>query len=133
MRYIMKLAAKYCTVFAVLSLLVFVLSASAEDKGMKPCADDVAKFCKDVKPGEGRIVACLKEHQNDLSASCKEKMEKLAEVRKKGSEMNKACHDDISKFCKDVKPGGGKIIQCLKEHSSDLSSECKGALPQGKK
>ena len=133
MRTTMKSIAMFFAVFAGLSLLIFVLNASAENVGMKPCADDIAKFCKDVKPGEGRIVACLKEHQNDLSASCKEKMEKMAEVRKKGSEMNKACHDDISKFCKDVKPGGGKIIQCLKEHSSDLSSECKGALPQGKK
>jgi len=35
------------------------------------------------------------------------------------------CRADIQKFCGNVKPGGGAIIKCLKEHSSELSPECK--------
>lgn len=35
------------------------------------------------------------------------------------------CHGDIQKFCKGMKPGGGAIAQCLKEHEADLSQECK--------
>lgn len=35
------------------------------------------------------------------------------------------CHDDIQKFCKDMKPGGGAVAQCLKQHESELSQACK--------
>ncbi len=35
------------------------------------------------------------------------------------------CHDDIQKFCKDVKPGGGAIARCLKAHEAELSPACK--------
>jgi hypothetical protein len=38
------------------------------------CEPDVEKFCAQVKPGEGRVIACLKEHQSDLSAACASQM-----------------------------------------------------------
>src|SRR5215813_9724219 len=34
------------------------------------CQPDVAKFCSDVQPGGGRIVACLKQHASELSDAC---------------------------------------------------------------
>ena len=43
---------------------------SNADKANKPCAADIQKFCKDVKPGEGRIIECLKSHQSKLSQAC---------------------------------------------------------------
>ena len=36
------------------------------------CADDIAKLCKDAKPGGGRIVKCLKQNEKDLSAEWRE-------------------------------------------------------------
>ncbi len=130
MHTIVKSVARFCSVFAGLSLLALSVSASAEETGMRPCADDIAKFCKDVKPGGGRIESCLKEHQNDLSVSCKERM---ALAGKKRADVSEACSEDASKLCKDIKPGGGRIIRCLKEHSTDLSVKCKEALPQGRR
>lgn len=38
------------------------------------CKDDAAKVCKDTKPGEGRILRCLKQHEGDLSPACKQQM-----------------------------------------------------------
>lgn len=38
------------------------------------CKDDAAKLCKDTKPGKGRILRCLKQHEGELSAACKEQM-----------------------------------------------------------
>lgn len=40
-------------------------------KGVKACHADIEKWCKDVKAGEGRVGACLKEHAKELSKSCK--------------------------------------------------------------
>lgn len=35
------------------------------------CKQDVQSLCKDVKPGEGRIVACLKANREKVSGGCK--------------------------------------------------------------
>src|SRR2546426_6469551 len=33
------------------------------------CEEDAQKFCAGVQPGAGRIVRCLRQHDNDLSAA----------------------------------------------------------------
>jgi len=35
------------------------------------CSDDIIKHCIDVPVGEGRILACLDDHQEDVSERCK--------------------------------------------------------------
>jgi hypothetical protein len=35
------------------------------------CSDEVAKHCSDVDPGEGGLVACLREHESSLGDACK--------------------------------------------------------------
>ncbi|HEU0188170.1 MAG TPA: cysteine rich repeat-containing protein [Gallionellaceae bacterium] len=95
----------------------------------KPCADDAAKFCKGVEQGEGRIARCMKEHENELSPACKQNIAKAKERVKEAAE---ACKGDIEKVCKDVKPGGGRILRCLKQHEDTLSPACKAEFQQGK-
>jgi len=47
----------------------------------KACADDVKKFCSDVKAGEGRILQCLKRHGQDLSQGCSNVMQQRGKYR----------------------------------------------------
>jgi hypothetical protein len=35
------------------------------------CAPDVERYCKRVRPGQGRILACLKGREADLSQACR--------------------------------------------------------------
>ena len=35
------------------------------------CKGDAEKFCKGIKPGQGRILSCLKSHQAELAPACK--------------------------------------------------------------
>jgi putative cell wall-binding protein len=42
------------------------------------CLADVKKFCRGVKPGEGRIIACLKENSSKLSPACAERLSKAS-------------------------------------------------------
>jgi Cysteine rich repeat len=88
------------------------------------------RFCKDVKPGGGRPVRCLKEHEKDLSTQCKASID---EARAKVKEAQEACADDVQKLCKDVKPGGGRIVRCLKENEQQLSPECRDRLTRFRK
>ena len=39
-----------------------------------------------------------------------------------------ACKPDADKFCSDVKPGGGRIIACMKQHEDELSPACRAAI-----
>jgi hypothetical protein len=89
------------------------------------CKADVDKFCAQVKPGGGRIVQCLKQNEPQLSDSCKERM-KMAQAEMK--EIKDACADDVQQYCAGMKPGGGRIANCLKDHKDKLSAECKTAL-----
>jgi hypothetical protein len=34
------------------------------------CKADAEKFCKGIRPGRGRILACLKSHQSELAPAC---------------------------------------------------------------
>ncbi|MEI8346626.1 MAG: cysteine rich repeat-containing protein [Pseudomonadota bacterium] len=113
----------------------FVQLSMAKDmpcvgKGDCPCSADAEKFCKDVEPGPGAMMKCLKEHDNELSAACKEKCQ---EMGGKFKNAKKACKADRESFCKDVKPGRGNMAKCLKEHDSELSEECKSSFPHHQK
>jgi cysteine rich repeat protein len=36
------------------------------------CATDIQYFCAGVQPGGGRIIACLKQHKDQVSDGCKQ-------------------------------------------------------------
>jgi hypothetical protein len=108
-----------------LVLIIFIWSVCrtwpvfAEER--RPCTEDIATFCKDVKPGGGRVTICLKKHEEQLSSLCKDK---LQERQKRLDEAKRACTNDIEKFCKGVEPGEGRIARCLEEHTTELSPAC---------
>ncbi len=39
-----------------------------------------------------------------------------------------ACAPDVAKFCADAQAGGGAVMQCVREHRSELSPTCSDAL-----
>ena len=109
------------------------------------CKADIEKLCKDVQPGKGGIMKCLKEHKTELSAEClagiKERREgknggagggTKGEMKAAMKEMNEACKADLDKLCKDVKPGEGRLIKCLKDNEAALSDVCKAKLAEQK-
>jgi hypothetical protein len=64
----------------------------------------------------------MKEHEAELSEGCKAAHARIAEHFKK---VHEDCHDDVAKFCHDVKPGGGRLIRCLRKHHDELHDACK--------
>ena len=59
---------------------IFLISTSGAMAQMRPgaravlqaCKPDIARFCSQVPPGQGRIKACMKDHIQELSEPCKE-------------------------------------------------------------
>jgi hypothetical protein len=122
-----RMIAWHCIRVRIFVFAFFLLCAGAVDRAYAaeedmPCAEEIAKYCKDAKPGGGRILNCLDEHQKELSDSCRKKLE---ESKKKLMEAQQACTGDMEKFCKDVQPGEGRILRCLREHKQELSSVCR--------
>jgi hypothetical protein len=61
------------------------------NKAREACQSDIAKYCQDVKAGEGRIVACLKGHVDDLTPSCKIAYDKIdIQMQKRKAIRNQA-------------------------------------------
>lgn len=115
---------------SVLTLLICLMTGliadaavAAEAKG--PCAKDVAALCGGVEPGGGRVLACLKEHQESVSSACKDY---LIDIRDKLQDAQQACQGDVKKLCSGVKPGEGRIVNCLKQHQAELSPICREKL-----
>jgi Cysteine rich repeat len=111
-------------IFSVLCVILYTNSHAYAEESLI-CADDIEKYCKGVKPGGGRILNCLKAHEAELTVSCRGKMSELQGIIK---DCEQACAGDIAQFCKEVQPGGGRIVKCLKEHDKELSSSCKAKL-----
>ena len=93
------------------------------------CKADAEKLCKDVKPGEGRVMECLKAHEAELSAGCKSKGDELKQAK---AGLESACAKDKEALCKEVKPGDGRIGLCFKEHEKELSEGCRSFLAKKK-
>jgi hypothetical protein len=120
----------FCITGAVVTALCLVLTIgfSQEEVDSKgPCRADVEKFCKGVKPGQGRMWACLKSNENALSQACKDHM---AEKRENAKGFMTACNADAKKFCKKIPRGKGRVVACLTSHKAELSDACKTYFKQ---
>ncbi len=121
------------TGISTLLCLLLLPASTAHAAGNSACRQDRDKFCKDVKNGQGRIRECLQSHLDELSPACREHVEAKAKATPRAGKRMiprrlKGCEAELDKFCKDVKPGGGRYVDCLKEHEADLSDACKKSL-----
>jgi hypothetical protein len=54
-------------------------SPEAINEARAACANDIQSLCSGVQPGGGRILACLKEHQDKVSDGCKKAVQKATQ------------------------------------------------------
>ncbi len=108
-------------IVSVVLLVLFVMSAAVSGAFAQVCSKDVAKFCANLKPVEGRISRCLGEHEAQLSPACKTHRAQLKEAIKT---TEQTCKDDITKYCAGQK-GQSRLIECLIAKKSQLSPNCR--------
>ena len=96
------------------------------------CERELIAFCKDVTPGEGRVLACLYAHEDKLSAKCEYALfDAAAQLERAVSALSyvaNECGGDLEKLCTDVPAGEGRLLNCLNKNASQVSIRCKQAL-----
>ncbi len=110
-------------------LLGTVAAAAGPQAEANPCADDIAKSCKFVVPGGGRVLMCLMDHVERLKPELPEACQKWL-IGKIGAANDAIdlCTDDIMRFCKKVPPGDGKVLACLKKNGQSIDRKCLDAI-----
>jgi hypothetical protein len=96
------------------------------------CEKEIKTFCKDVTPGEGRILACLYAHNDKLSGSCEYALYDAAVQLERAvaalTYVANECEDDLDNFCAAVERGEGRLIECLNKNEKKVSDRCNQAL-----
>lgn len=102
------------------------------ESARKGCQTDIDSFCKDVTPGEGRVVACLGAHEDKLSARCVYSLfDANAQLERFAAAMayvGVECKADLQKHCGDTEVGGGKLATCLQANKATLAPACSQAM-----
>jgi cysteine rich repeat protein len=89
------------------------------------CTVDYLRFCRDVTPGGGRVIQCMKLHADKLSPRCFQAMTAWGLA---AANAFKACLPDADRLCGHVPPGGGRGLACLMQNTDKLSQPCRDAL-----
>ena len=111
-------------------------SAWAADKIVetvaKGCEKELTSYCKDVTPGEGRILACLYAHSDKLTGQCEYALYDAAVQLERFvaalTYVANECDADMEKFCADIAVGEGRVLKYLDDNAEKISARCTQAL-----
>ena len=124
-------------VFCVFTMfLVLSSSALAADDLVQTvvngCKQELETYCKDVTPGEGRVLACLYSRSDKLSGRCEYALyDAAAQLERAVAALSYAineCRDDLEKLCSEVPAGQGRLLNCIEKNDKQVSGRCKQAL-----
>lgn len=98
------------------------------------CRAEFETFCKDVTPGQGRILACLYAYSDKSSDQCRDTVRdtygELKLISAVTSHLKNECEKDLKQFCSNVVPGEGRLLNCLETNDDKLSNKCGQALKE---
>jgi OOP family OmpA-OmpF porin len=98
------------------------------------CSSEVAAFCGDIAPGQGRILNCLKSNDSKLSSTCKQSITQgkstMESALGNANYFGSRCGSEIARHCSNVTPGSGGIVACLKQNSMNLEKRCYDAMQE---
>jgi Cysteine rich repeat len=136
---------------ALMLALLFSISSHAEEAG-KPlaeklqdetivitasvhgCDEDIKQHCSGLGDNAPKIFMCLAAYEEQLNPECKQGILEAALSIKMGAEALdysiSACETDVDAHCREVQPGEGRIVNCIKANESKVSKECISALKE---
>ncbi len=118
-------------------LFLFVGITHAADRGpadtvLEGCKKELESYCKNVTPGEGRVLACLYAYEDKLSPRCEYSLYDASVQLERAvtavTYVANECRDDLNKYCSGVQPGEGRLLTCLDKNKGKISKRCNEAL-----
>ena len=122
-------------------LVIFCISLAGEfstaqdgpvETVAKGCKTEIDSYCKNVTPGEGRILACLYAYGDKLSAGCEfalfDASVQLEHFIGTLTYLANECEEDLKNYCSVLKPGEGRLLKCLQKNKDKVSSRCQQAF-----
>jgi hypothetical protein len=117
-------------------LLLGINSAIAQqdlvDTVANGCKTELEKYCNQVTPGQGRVLACLYAYGDKLSSKCEYALYDAAVQLERAvaalSYVASECDVDMEKYCESIEPGEGRLLECLEKHDKEVNRRCKQAL-----
>jgi hypothetical protein len=52
------------------------------------------------------------------------------QMRSEAIALMQVCRSDYDRLCTGVRPGGGRVLACLQNHTNQLSAACGQAVPR---
>ena len=123
----------------VLGLVFLVVMPVAAEEGLVQtvadgCKAELETYCKDVTPGDGRILACLYAHGDKLSGKCEYALYDAAAQLERAvaalAYVVNECADDLDQYCSTVAAGEGRLLECIEKNDKNVSSRCKDAMKE---
>jgi hypothetical protein len=82
------------------------------------CRGDHGRHCSAVRPGGGRIAACLKQHESQLSRACQAALTTID-----------VCIEQSQRLCGATPATASALRTCMQAHAEQFSPACRAALP----
>ena len=98
------------------------------------CENDIANYCSQVTPGDGRLLHCMAAHEDKISGRCEYAFYQAASLLEQLSVaiayFAQECETEIETLCSDVEMGEGRLLACLDEKEEDVGESCKRAISE---
>jgi hypothetical protein len=111
---------------------VFAAQKGPVETFAEGCQKEITTYCKDVIPGNGRVLACLYAREDKLSVRCEYAIYDAAAQLERAvaalAYLANECRDDLKTYCSGVKAGEGRLLQCIDNNRAKVSSRCKQAM-----
>ena len=136
-----RMAARQASVFLALAFLIGGVGAAAAqtlsyadavDQLAAACRADLAKYCRNVELGNGRLRACLDAHQTVVSPRCQQTRAMVyASIARRAAaqrDIGQICDADIERLC-GTSHADAHLVECLLSVSpAAMSPACNQAF-----
>jgi len=110
-----------CSIDRVALGLVLAAAAAgalaADAPSAQACRVDTKKLCAGMQPGGGRVMACLTQHESELSPDCKAVLPTLQQ-----------CAQQVQSLCGNT-GDRREMRECLRSHADQFSPQCRRRQP----
>ena len=126
-----------CIVYRqVAAALVFAEGALSTEtllsKIFESCKDDAAKYCRNAQPKQGRLLACIYDHDDVISFECGMALNEATLNLETGvDEWNTvfgACEADYEIHCPTSASGRSRILKCLSRNVHQIGGVSRGSV-----